>query len=68
MTQDEYISLVCDALERIPREVTIHRLTGDAPLELLCAPLWSQYKREVLNSINREMKKRGSVQGCCVTE
>lgn len=68
MTQDEYISLVCDALERIPREVTIHRLTGDAPLELLCAPLWSQYKREVLNSINREMKKRGSVQGCRVTE
>ena len=64
MRKEEYISLVCDALELIPRQVTIHRLTGDAPLDLLCAPLWSQYKREVLNGINREMKRRGSVQGC----
>lgn len=64
MEKDEYISLVCDALERIPRHVTIHRLTGDAPLDLLCAPSWSQYKRDILNSINREMKRRGSVQGC----
>lgn len=64
MNQEEYISLVCDALEIIPRHITIHRLTGDAPLDLLCAPLWSQYKRDVLNGINKEMKKRGSVQGC----
>lgn len=64
MKKEEYISLVCDALELIPRRVTIHRLTGDAPLDLLCAPLWSQYKREILNGINREMKRRGSVQGC----
>ena len=67
MEQEEYISLICDALEIIPRQVTIHRLTGDAPLDLLCAPLWSQYKREILNGINREMKRRGSVQGCRIT-
>ena len=64
MSQEEYISLVCDALEIIPRHVTIHRLTGDAPLDLLRAPLWSQYKKDVLNGINKEMKRRGSVQGC----
>ena len=68
MKQEEYISLVCDALEIIPREVTIHRLTGDAPLDLLRAPMWSQYKREILNGINREMKRRGSVQGCRAAE
>ena len=68
MSQEEYISLICDALERIPRHVTIHRLTGDAPGDLLLAPLWAQYKRDVLNGINREMKRRGSVQGCRVPE
>lgn len=64
MTQDEYISLVCDALESIPREVTIHRLTGDAPPDLLCAPEWTLYKKDVLNGINKELKRRGTVQGC----
>ena len=64
MTRDEYISLVCDALEIIPRNITIHRLTGDAPAELLLAPDWIPDKRAVLNGINSELKKRGSVQGC----
>ena len=68
MSQEEYISLICDALEIIPRHTTIHRLTGDAPGDLLLAPLWAQYKRDVLNGINREMKRRGSVQGCRVSE
>lgn len=64
MDRDEYISLVCDALEIIPREITIHRLTGDAPADLLLAPDWIPDKRAVLNGINRELKRRGSVQGC----
>lgn len=64
MTMDEYISLVCDALEIIPRKVTIHRLTGDPPPDLLIAPEWTLYKRNVLNGINRELKRRGTVQGC----
>ncbi|MGI6205992.1 MAG: TIGR01212 family radical SAM protein [Anaerovoracaceae bacterium] len=64
MSRDEYISLVCDALEIIPREITIHRLTGDAPADLLLAPDWIPDKRAVLNGINHELKRRGSVQGC----
>ena len=59
----EYISLVADALEIIPREVTIHRLTGDAPRKILIAPEWSYQKRTILNGIYKEMKQRGSCQG-----
>lgn len=61
---DEYISLVCDLLEIIPENVTIHRLTGDVPRKLLISPEWSFRKRTILNGIEHEMKKRGSFQGC----
>ena len=42
----------------VPKNVTIHRITGDAPKKLLVAPLWSADKKRVLNAINRELKKR----------
>jgi hypothetical protein len=60
---DEYISAVADALEIIPPDVTIHRLTGDAPRNILIAPEWSYQKRTILNGIYKEMKQRGSHQG-----
>lgn len=56
--EDEYIALVIKCLKRIPNNVVIHRLTGDAPKKLLVAPLWSADKKEVLNRINREIRKR----------
>ncbi len=63
MEKDDYISTVADALELIPSNVTIHRLTGDAPHDSLIAPLWSRDKKSVLNGINMELKKRGTMQG-----
>ncbi len=61
---NEYVSLVCDILETIPPEITIHRLTGDVPRQLLIAPKWSYQKRTILNGIMKEMSRRGSRQGC----
>ncbi|MBR0138983.1 MAG: TIGR01212 family radical SAM protein [Firmicutes bacterium] len=63
MSMDEYVSLVCDILEETPQSVTIHRLTGDAPKELLIAPDWTRNKHAVLNAIQREFKARGTRQG-----
>lgn len=40
------------------------RITGDAPRDMLIGPMWSLKKWEVLNSIEMEMRRRGSVQGC----
>lgn len=62
--QDEYVGLVADVLERLPAATLIHRLTGDGPRATLLAPLWSLNKWEVLNAIDAEMARRGSVQGC----
>ena len=61
---EEYVSLVCELLEIIPPQVTIHRLTGDVPRKLLVSPPWSYKKRTILNGINHEMARRNSYQGC----
>lgn len=63
LEKDEYVDLVCDQLELIPPEIVIHRLTGDAPRKSLIGPLWSLRKWEVLNSIDAELRRRGSYQG-----
>ncbi len=62
-SKEEYISLVVDALEIIPPEITIHRLTADAPRHLLVAPEWGYEKRTILNGIQKELRLRSSYQG-----
>ena len=55
---DDYINTVCDMISLVPKNVTIHRITGDAPKQLLVAPLWAADKKRVLNAINKELKRR----------
>ncbi|MQW24039.1 MULTISPECIES: TIGR01212 family radical SAM protein [unclassified Lactococcus] len=64
MSRNDYVNVICDQLELIPKEIVIHRLTGDAPRDLLIGPMWSLKKWEVLNAIDNEMERRGSWQGC----
>ncbi len=63
MSEEEYIDTVIDCVEHLSSNITIHRLTGDGPKDLLLAPLWSCRKRTVLNRIHGEMKERESYQG-----
>ena len=60
---DEYIDIVISCLEILPPDTVIHRVTGDGARKLLIAPLWSTDKRRVLNTLHREMKRRGTFQG-----
>ena len=62
-TQEEYCEMVCRCLELLPPSITIHRLTGDGPKELLMAPLWSRAKRSVLNQIHQTLKEQDTWQG-----
>jgi radical SAM protein (TIGR01212 family) len=61
--RDEYVSLVCDFLERLPADMVIHRLSGDAPPAYLVAPLWCLDKPALLTAIDAEMLRRDSWQG-----
>ncbi|URN92766.1 MAG: TIGR01212 family radical SAM protein [Candidatus Pristimantibacillus lignocellulolyticus] len=63
LEMDEYIKLIVDTLEILPPEMTVHRLTGDAPKDLIIGPMWSMRKWEVLNGIDRELKVRNTWQG-----
>lgn len=60
---EEYVNLVVECLELIPPEVTIHRLTGDAPRSILITPPWSFNKRTILNGINEQLHLRDTWQG-----
>jgi radical SAM protein (TIGR01212 family) len=63
MERDEYISAVVKALELLPPETVVARVTGDGAAEDLLAPLWSRRKREVLNGIDKRMAEADTVQG-----
>ena len=62
-SMEEYIDLLISALEIIPPEITLHRISGDAPRSTLIAPAWSYKKRTILNSIHKEMRLRNTWQG-----
>ncbi|MBO5333109.1 MAG: TIGR01212 family radical SAM protein [Clostridia bacterium] len=66
LTLDEYMDILFDCIERIPENIVIHRITGDAPKKCLVEPQWSADKKKVLNTINREMEIRNIIQGKCV--
>ena len=63
LTMNEYVDLVIRCLEVCRPDLVIHRLTGDGPKDLLIAPEWSQAQRQVLNTIQKELKRRNTFQG-----
>lgn len=65
LSLESYMDILFDCIERIPQNIVIHRITGDAPKKYLVEPLWSGDKKKVLNTINREMEKRNIIQGKC---
>ena len=60
---EEYAELLSGLIEIIPEDVVIHRLTGDAPKRLLISPKWSGDKKNVLNTVMKHLREKGSFQG-----
>jgi radical SAM superfamily enzyme len=63
LSLDAYAALVADSLELLPPGTIIMRLMGDAPRDMLVAPMWSQDKRSALNRIEQELERRDIYQG-----
>ncbi len=63
LSKDEYIAIVAKALEMLPPDMVIHRLTGDGDKKELVAPLWSGDKKRVLNDLNKFLEKNDIIQG-----
>lgn len=63
MEKEEYFEILGKALSIIPKNIVIHRLTGDGPKNQLIAPLWTGNKKEVMNSMNKYFSDNGIFQG-----
>lgn len=64
----EYIDILEQCIRHLPKDMVIHRLTGDGDKRLLVAPQWSGNKRMVMNTIRREFTVRNVIQGSAVSE
>ena len=60
---EEYISAACYILTHINPKLIIHKLSGDAPKELLVAPSWNSHKKWILNGIKKYMNENDLYQG-----
>lgn len=63
LSKEDYLSLLIYCLELLRPDIVVHRLTGDGPKALLLAPLWSLNKRDVLNSLHKQMRQQNTYQG-----
>lgn len=62
-SMEEYADLICKCIEVLPKNVIIHRITGDGDKKTLVAPMWSADKKKVLNYINKQLDIRNVIQG-----
>ncbi|MBQ8140420.1 MAG: TIGR01212 family radical SAM protein [Clostridia bacterium] len=63
MSKDDYVSAVVSALELLPPDTVIARLTGDGPSDTLLAPEWSRKKVCVINDIDKLLYSMNTFQG-----
>lgn len=63
LSLNKYIDIIEECVRLLPKEIVIHRLTGDGAKKDLIAPMWSADKKTVLNAINTAFSRDGVVQG-----
>jgi hypothetical protein len=63
LTKEEYVDIVALAISYLPKEMVIHRLTGDANKKLLFKPEWCSDKLSVISSIDKRLKELDLYQG-----
>ncbi len=66
LSQEAYVDIAADLIERTPWDIVYHRVTGTAPENLLLTPAWCATKWPVVNAIVAELRRRGSRQGQAV--
>ena len=61
---ENYIENACYVLTHINPDIVIHKLSGDAPKDLLVAPEWNCHKKLIMNGIDNYLRKNDLSQGC----
>lgn len=60
---DEYIELATFTLTHLRKDFIIHRISGDAPKDILVAPSWNAHKKWIMNGIDKKMEQDNLIQG-----
>ncbi len=63
LSLEEYVDITVKQIEILNPNIIIHRLTGDAPKDLLIEPQWSLKKFVVMNEIDKKLRRDNSYQG-----
>ncbi len=63
MDFEEYLENLVYAITHLRPDIVIHRISGDAPKDLLIAPEWNTHKKWVLNGLDRVLRERDLWQG-----
>lgn len=60
---DYYLDSVVYILTHISPDIVIHRVSGDAPKDLLIAPEWNLHKKWIINGLDKLMREKDVWQG-----
>ena len=63
ITLEYYLDCVTYILTHISPSIVIHRVSGDAPKDLLLAPNWNLHKKWILNGLEKKLKEENLWQG-----
>ena len=63
MERDEYVNTLVDFLERLPADMVVERISGEAPGDYFVGPEWCLDKPGVLAAVKAEFERRDSWQG-----
>ena len=63
LTLDEYLNKLLYVITHLRKDIIIHRISGDAPKDLLVAPTWNIHKKWILNGFDKIMREKDRLQG-----
>ena len=63
LTLEEYIEIATYIIANINENFIIHRISGDAPKDLLIAPEWNLHKKWIMNGIEKNLIEKDVWQG-----
>ena len=58
-----YLSALSYIITHISPNIVVHRISGDAPKDLLLAPDWNLHKKWVLNGLDKILEEKDLWQG-----
>ena len=61
---EDYIKNVIYIITHLKKDIVIHRISGDAPKDILVVPEWNMHKKRILNCVFKTLNDKNLYQGC----